>query len=105
MSAPGAGRDGTDVAAALAQRLDAGGRRRTFGELTAGEVAARAEELGGATGFGHRSRVGAVAAAWRDLAATMQAQDAATVADLGEAELAPRLEPLWIVPPGGSLLP
>ena len=94
-----------ELAEALATRVDAAGVSRTFGELTAAEVGERAAELGEATGFGHRSRVGGVAAAWRRLAALMQDHDAATVADLEPADLEPLLEPLWVVPPGGSLLP
>jgi hypothetical protein len=89
------------LTAALAMRVD----DRTFGELTATEVAERAAGLSGATGFGHRSRVGAVAAAWRGLAELMEARGAATVADLDASDLEPLIEPLWIVPPGGSLLP
>lgn len=94
-----------ELATALATRLDSGGVARTFGALTADEVAERAAELGGATGFGHRSRVGAVASAWRRLADLMRERDAQTVAELDQAELEPLLEPLWVRPPGGSLLP
>jgi hypothetical protein len=35
----------------------------------------------------------------------MRAAGAATVADLGEAAATERAERLWVVPPGGSLLP
>ena len=35
----------------------------------------------------------------------MQRAGAATVADLGAAEAEQRAERLWVVPPGGSLLP
>jgi len=93
------------LADALAARVDSGGVEREFGDLTRDEVGARAAELAAATGFGHRSRVGAVAAAWRQLAELMNRRGAATVAELNAVELLPLLEPLWIVPPGGSLLP
>jgi hypothetical protein len=73
--------------------------------LRAEEVDARAAELAEATGFGHRSRVGAVAAAWRGLAALMRERGADTVAELSADEISERAERLWIVPPGGSLLP
>jgi hypothetical protein len=76
----------------LATPMSFGGKQRAFGSLEASEIEARAEELGSATGFGHRSRVGAVSAAWRELARLM-------------AEVTARAERLWIVPPGGSLLP
>ena len=68
-------------------------------------MADRAAELRQATGLGHRSRVGAVAAAWDSLAAAMRERGAATVADLDPETVAERAEALWIVPPGGSLLP
>ena len=66
---------------------------------------ARAAELRAATGLGHRSRVSAVAAAWDALAAAMRERGAATVAELDPETVAERAEALWIVPPGGSLLP
>ncbi len=93
------------LADALATRVDSGGVERRFGDLTREEVSARAAELAGATGFGHRSRVGAVAGAWRRLADTMRERGVERVADLEAAELEALVEPLWIVPPGGSLLP
>ena len=43
--------------------------------------------------------------AWRELAAAMLTSSAATVADLPADEIQARVERLWIVPPGGSLLP
>ena len=93
------------VREALGSRLDSGGARRTFGELTQAEVAERASELGSATGFGHRSRVAGVATAWGELAGLMAREGAATVAALDAESLEPLLERLWIRPPGGSLLP
>ncbi len=97
--------DRPDLDRLLATPIAFGGAQRPFGELTPAEVEARAAELGEATGFGHRSRVGAVAAAWRRLGDLMAERGAATVAELEPTELEPLLEPLWIVPPGGSLLP
>ncbi len=89
----------------LAAEVASGGERRRFGELSLAEVEQRVEELSAATGFGHRSRVGAVAAAWRTLAARMRATGAATVGELDRAELERLPETLWVLPPGGSLLP
>lgn len=80
------------------------GGGKPFGELTHAEVAARAAELESAVGFGPTSRVGPVARAWAELARTMEASGAVTVADLGSSAVAERAEPLWIIPPGGSLL-
>lgn len=81
------------------------GSQRRFGELSRDEVEARAAELREAAGLGHRSRVGAVAAAWSRLATLMHECGAKTVAELDPGELEPLAEPLWIRPPGGSLLP
>jgi hypothetical protein len=102
-----AAEDGPAAARAelLAAPVFSNGETRPFGELTRAAVEARATELGEATGFGHRSRVAGVASAWRGLAQLMRERDAATVADLDPAELAERAERLWVVPPGGSLLP
>jgi hypothetical protein len=85
--------------------IAAAGTRKPFGELVLTEVEAQAATLGEATGFGHRSRVGAVAAAWRELAATMRSRDADTVADLDAETVGLYAERLWVIPPGGSLLP
>jgi hypothetical protein len=57
------------------------------------------------TGFGPTARVGQVAMAWRELAMALQQAGAGSVGEL-DAETIMRLAPkLWIVPPGGSLLP
>ena len=94
-----------EVETVLATPVSIGGAQRRFGELTVAEVRAHAATLGEATGFGHRSRVGAVAVAWKQLAGRMEAESAATVAELDPAEVEARAEGLWIRPPGGSLLP
>ena len=81
------------------------GANRPFGELTLDDVRARADELRAAVGFGPTVRVAPVARAWRELAIAMERAGAAAVAELSGdvvAELAPKL---WVVPPGGSLLP
>jgi hypothetical protein len=94
-----------EVERILATPVFYGGRERPFGEFTADQVADRGAELREATGLGHRSRVGAVAAAWDGLAAAMREAGAATVADLAPETVVERAEALWVVPPGGSLLP
>lgn len=88
----------------LATPVHVPGGAKPFGELTHDEVAARAAELQQAVGFGPTVRVGAVARAWAELARRMQATGAANVAALDAATIAELAEPLWIVPPGGSLL-
>lgn len=80
------------------------GASRRFGELTADQVRARADELRAAVGFGPTARIAPVARAWRELSMALEQRRAATVSELEPArvmELAPKL---WIVPPGGSLL-
>jgi hypothetical protein len=93
-----------DPQAILAERIGLGGGSKAFGELTVGEVAERATELRSATGWGPTARVGPVARAWADLARAMDAEGAATVADLDPTSVAARAEALWVIPPGGSLL-
>ncbi|MGH2877335.1 MAG: hypothetical protein ACRDLV_13870 [Solirubrobacteraceae bacterium] len=81
------------------------GANRPFGELTADDVRLRADELRAAVGWGPTARVAPVARAWRELSMAMTRAGASTVAQLQAealAELAPRL---WVLPPGGSLLP
>ena len=65
----------------MAVSLSVGGRRRRFGELTVAEVETQAATLRQAS------------------------EGAPTVADLDPATVAELAEQLWIVPPGGSLLP
>jgi hypothetical protein len=93
-----------DPAGILDERVYAGGRAKPFGELTAEEVKARADELRAATGWGPTARVAAVAMAWGELARLMAGVQAQTVADLDPEAVAERAERLWVVPPGGSLL-
>jgi hypothetical protein len=93
-----------DPDSVLDERVYAGGRSKPFGELTAEEVRARADELRAATGWGPTAKVAAVAMAWRELARLMDGADAQTVADLDPEEVAERAQRLWVVPPGGSLL-
>lgn len=92
------------AADALSRPIHTAGGEVPFGELTLADVQARAAELRSATGWGPTARVGGVARAWLELAATMQAAGARRVGELSAettGELAPRL---WVVPPRGSLL-
>lgn len=89
----------------LAVMVHVEGGSRPFGELTQAEVVARAAELRDAVGFGPTVRIASVARAWGELGRRMEAAGAPTVAALDEATVAELAEPLWIVPPGGSLLP
>jgi hypothetical protein len=89
----------------LEQTVFSGGRAKPFGELTREEVSSRAAELKSVSGVGPTAKVVPVAMAWAELARTMASQGAESVADLDEPTLAARAERLWIVPPGGTLLP
>jgi hypothetical protein len=93
------------MSSVLDQRVHAAGGSRPFGELTVEQVSSRAAELRSVGGWGPTARVFPVAMAWAQLARDMQRAGAATVADLGAAEAERRAERLWVVPPGGSLLP
>jgi hypothetical protein len=93
-----------DPAQVLAEAVFAGGRTKPFGELTAAEVSARADELRAATGWGPTAKVGSVARAWGELGRLMEETGANTVAELDHNAVAERAQKLWIVPPGGSLL-
>ncbi len=94
-----------DAARVLAERVFAGGRSKPFAEVTAEEVRARADELRAATGWGPTAKVAGVASAWAELGRLMNDAQAQTVADLDPEAVAQRAERLWVVPPGGSLLP
>jgi hypothetical protein len=89
----------------LATTIYVDGANRPFGELTINQVRGRADELKAATGWGPTARVAPVARAWRELAMALEQAQVGTVAELEServAELAPKL---WVIPPGGSLLP
>jgi hypothetical protein len=100
-----ADRAATGAEHALAADVFADGAYRPFAELSAADADSLAAELGPAREFGHGSRVAAVALAWRELAALMRKRGAARVADLDHESVKRYAERLWIVPPGGSLLP
>lgn len=97
--APAGGEDAR--AQILAHQIYARGANRPFGELTAADVRARADELRGAVGWGPMARVAPVALAWRELATEMDRSGRGHVGELDAAvltELAPRL---WITFSGG----
>ena len=93
-----------DALEVLATKVSTGGQYKPFGEFTLAEVRARAEELSAATGWGPTAKVGAVARAWRDLAAAMEGAGAQAVAELPEETVLAYGERTWVVPPGGGLL-
>ncbi|HEY2601132.1 MAG TPA: hypothetical protein VGI67_06215 [Thermoleophilaceae bacterium] len=94
-----------DAASVLAERVHTDAGSKPFAQVTIDEVRARAAELKSAVGWGPTARVAPVAMAWSELARTMDAAGAQTVGELPPEDVSGRAERLWIVPPGGSLLP
>lgn len=88
----------------LAEQVFAGGAYKPFARMTAGEVAARAEELRAAAAGPMQGRLAPVASVWEGLARAMREEGAGTVADLPRPALSSRADRLWVVPPGGSFL-
>jgi hypothetical protein len=95
----------TELSEILAATVYVDGENRPFGELTLEQVRGRADELRAATGWGPTARVAPVARAWRELSMALEQRGAATVGELEAAQLAELAPKLWVVPPGGSLLP
>jgi hypothetical protein len=89
----------------LERSVFVGGSYKRFGALTREDVQALATELGGASGLGHRSRVGSVAAAWQQLGSAMNDAGAGQVGELDQESVERFAQRLWIVPPDGGLLP
>lgn len=82
----------------LSRTVFSQGENMPFGEMTLGGVRARAEELRSTVGFGPTARILPVAMAWRELAVRMERAGAATVAELGEEEIAGLASRLWVGP-------
>jgi len=80
------------------------GGYKPFGDFTIADAEAISRELTAATGWGPTARVAVVARGWSELAATMTAARAATVADLDAKEVIAFARRLWVVPPDGTLL-
>ncbi len=92
---------GDDV---LAREVYVGDAYKPFGELTAKDARALAEQFSGLSGGGLEQKVAPVGSAWRELAEAIEQRGAATVAELGMEEAAKRAEQLRVVPPGGAWL-
>jgi hypothetical protein len=80
------------------------GEYRPFGELGASDARSLAASMRGVTGGGLDAKVGPVRTGWLELAKRLDSPGA-TVADLEPEEVASFAERLWVVPPGGTLLP
>jgi hypothetical protein len=88
----------------LAREVYVGEAYKPFGDLTAQDARALAEQFSGLSGGGLEQKVAPVGRAWRELAEAIEQRGAATVADLGVEEAAKRAEQLRVVPPGGAWL-
>jgi hypothetical protein len=94
-----------DLKEILATTVYVDGANRPFGELTLEHARGRADELRAATGWGPTARVAPVARAWRELTMALEQRGVATVGELPPETVADLAPKLWVVPPGGSLLP
>jgi hypothetical protein len=88
----------------LSRKVYVGEGYKPFGELTAADALALAEQFSGLSGGGLEAKVAPVGRAWRDLARQMDQTGASTVAELGGEEAAARAEELRVIPPGGAWL-
>jgi hypothetical protein len=95
----------TELNEILAATVYVDGENRPFGELTLEQVRGRADELRAAIGWGPTARVAPVARAWRELSMALEQRGVATVGELDPETLGELAPKMWVVPPGGSLLP
>jgi hypothetical protein len=94
-----------DLNEILATTVYVDGANRPFGELTLEQARGRADELRAATGWGPTARVAPVARAWRELTMALEQRGVGTVGELPPETVTDLAPKLWVVPPGGSLLP
>ncbi len=80
------------------------GAYKAFGELSAEDARKLAAELRGLSGGGLEARVMPVKTAWTELAGLLE-ESQATVAELDRETATAIAERVWVVPPGGTLLP
>jgi hypothetical protein len=95
----------TELNEILAATVYVDGENRPFGQLTLEQVRGRADELRAAIGWGPTARVAPVARAWREMSMALEQHGVATVAELDPETLGELAPKMWVVPPGGSLLP
>lgn len=82
----------------LSTQIFAGGENKPFGEVTAADVRARAEELRGIGAIPAMARLGSVALAWAQFAQLMEAGGHAKVSDLDSAVAEEWAVKLQVVP-------
>lgn len=88
----------------LRRQVYVGEAYKAYGELTAADARALAAGLRGVSGGGLDAKVAPVRASWTELAGLLDSQGP-RVADLDPETAARFAERVWVVPPGGTLLP
>ena len=88
-----------DVSEVLERQVSISGRLVPFGQVDVDAAKTQSSELGALAGWGPTAKVGSIARAWGELAKTLEARAAATVADLEPGMIKKVAEELWIIPP------
>lgn len=88
----------------LQRQVYMGDAYKPFGEVTAEDARAQAAKLRGITGGGLDAKVMPVRTGWLELAELLDSPGA-TVSDLDPETAAKFAERVWVIPPGGTLLP
>ncbi len=80
------------------------GAYKPFGQLTSEDARKLAAGLRGLSGGGMEAKVMPVRTAWTELSSLLEGSQT-TVADLDPETAARFAQRVWVVPPGGTLLP
>jgi hypothetical protein len=88
----------------LRREVYVGDEYKAFGDVTAEDARAMADQFSGLSGGGLEGKVAPVGAAWRELAMLLTESGAAKVADLGAERAGELAEKVRVVPPGGGWL-
>jgi len=88
-----------DVSEVLAREVSISGKMIAFGTIDIDAARLQSSELGALAGWGPMAKVGSIARAWGELAKTLEARGAATVADLDPGLVKKAAEDLWVIPP------
>ena len=94
----------TDENEVLSREVYVGEEYKAFGDLTAENARAMADQFSGLSGGGLEGKVAPVGTAWRELAQLLTESGAAKVADLGAERARELAEKVRVVPPGGGWL-
>lgn len=94
----------TDEDEVLRREVYIGDEYKAFGDLTAKDARAMADQFTGLSGGGLEGKVAPVGAAWRELAQLLTESGAERVADLGGERAGKLAEKVRVVPPGGGWL-